>query len=201
MKKLSMFMMVLLSGWLLQGCNGNTKSSSSTDSTAKQDVTAVKDTSIKKDTSAKMSVAADNEDVKFAAEAASGGLTEVALGKLAQQKGVDKRVKNFGGMMVMDHSKANNEFKLLANSKNITLPTAPNADDQKVIDEMSKKSGKDFDKAYVNDMVDDHKKDIKKFEDASKNCKDPDIRAFATKTLPVLNKHLEAINTIHDSMK
>jgi putative membrane protein len=190
-----------LSGWLLQGCNGNTKSSSSTDSTAKQDVTAVKDTSIKKDTSAKMSVAADNEDVKFAAEAASGGLTEVALGKLAQQKGVDKRVKNFGGMMVMDHSKANNEFKLLANSKNITLPTAPNADDQKVIDEMSKKSGKDFDKAYVNDMVDDHKKDIKKFEDASKNCKDPDIRAFATKTLPVLNKHLEAINTIHDSMK
>jgi putative membrane protein len=201
MKKLSMFMMVLLSGWLLQGCNGNTKSSSSTDSTAKQDVTAVKDTSIKKDTSAKMSVAADNEDVKFAAEAASGGLTEVALGKLAQQKGVDKRVKNFGGMMVMDHSKANNEFKLLANSKNITLPPAPNADDQKVIDEMSKKSGKDFDKAYVNDMVDDHKKDIKKFEDASKNCKDPDIRAFATKTLPVLNKHLEAINTIHDSMK
>ena len=194
-------MTLLLSAWLFQGCNGKTKSSSTTDSTAKQDVTAVKDTSIKKDTSAKMSVAADNEDVKFAAEAASGGLTEVALGKLAQQKGVDKRVKNFGGMMVMDHSKANNEFKLLANSKNITLSTAPNADDQKVIDEMSKKSGKDFDKAYVNDMVDDHKKDIKKFEEASKNCKDPDIRAFATKTLSVLNKHLEAISAIHDSME
>jgi putative membrane protein len=143
----------------------------------------------------------DTGDVNFAAEAASGGMTEVALGKIAQEKGVNARVKKFGSMMVMDHSKANDSLKALAVRKNITLPAAPNAKDQATIDKLSKLSGRAFDDAYVSDMIDDHKNDVKAFEDATKSLKDPDLKAFATKTLPVLKTHLDAINGIHDSMK
>lgn len=200
MKKLSALTMIMLSAWLFQGCNSNTKSSSTTDSTAAKDATAVNDTA-KKDSSAKMSAAADTGDVKFATEAASGGMTEVALGKIAQEKGVNARVKKFGSMMVMDHSKANDSLKALASKKNITLPAAPNAKDQATIDKLSKLSGKAFDDAYVSDMIDDHKHDIKEFENASKSLKDPDLKGFATKTLPVLKTHLDAINAVHDSMK
>ncbi|GAC1311958.1 MAG: hypothetical protein NVSMB24_32550 [Mucilaginibacter sp.] len=143
----------------------------------------------------------EKEDLDFATEAASGGMTEVELGKLAQQKGHNKRIRSFGAMMVMDHSKANNKLATLAAAKKITLPTRLNEADQKVIDKLSKLSGKDFDTAYVNEMIDDHKNDIKAFEAATTHCKDPDIKAFAIKTLPVLKAHLDAINAVHDSMK
>jgi putative membrane protein len=198
MKKISVIMTMVLSAWLFQACTG-TKNGSTTDSTATKDATAVNDTP--KNTSANMSAAADSGDVKFAAEAASGGMTEVTLGKIAQDKGVNARVKKFGSMMVMDHSKANDSLKALAARKNITLPAAPNAKDQATIDKLSKLSGKAFDDAYVSDMIDDHKHDVQAFQDASNSLKDPDLKAFATKTLPVLKTHLDAINGIHDSMK
>lgn len=189
-------MMIALSAWLLQACNSHTKGSGGTTADG-----AAKDNTAVKDTTTRMVVTPEKEDVDFAAEAASGGMTEVELGKLAQQKGHNKRVKSFGSMMVMDHSKANNKLAALAAAKKITLPNVPNATGQKVIEKLSKLSGKDFDKAYVDDMIDDHKNDIKAFETATKHCKDPDIKAFAAKTLPVLKAHLDAINAVHDSMK
>lgn len=192
--------MAMLSAWLFQACNSNTKSSSTTDTTAAKDVTAVNDAA-KKDTLAKMSTAPDTGDVKFATEAASGGMTEVTLGKIAQKKGVNARVKKFGAMMVMDHSKANDSLKALAARKNINLPTAPNAKDQATIDKLTKLSGKAFDDAYISDMINDHKHDVSAFEGATKSLKDPDLKAFATKTLPVLKTHLDAINAVHDSIK
>lgn len=189
-------MMIALSAWLLQACNSHTKGSGGTTADG-----AAKDNTAVKDTTTRMVVTPEKEDVDFAAEAASGGMTEVELGKLAQQKGHNKRVKSFGSMMVMDHSKANNKLAALAAAKKITLPNVPNATGQKDIEKLSKLSGKDFDKAYVDDMIDDHKNDIKAFETATKHCKDPDIKAFAAKTLPVLKAHLDAINAVHDSMK
>jgi putative membrane protein len=187
MKKLSII--IALSAWLLQACSSHTKSSDSDTTTAI------------KDTATRMVLTPEKEDVDFATEAASGGMAEVELGKLAQQKGQNKRVKRFGAMMVMDHSKTNDKLAALAITKKITLPNAPNAAGQKIIDELSKLSGKDFDKAYVDDMIDDHKNDIKAFERATKICRDPDIKAFAAKTLPRLKAHLDAINAVHDSMK
>lgn len=92
-------------------------------------------------------------------------------------------------------------MKALAKSKGIALPIAIDTKEQKVKDDLSAKSGADFDKAYVSNMIDDHKEDIKEFEDASKNCKDAYLKAFAVKTLPVLKMHLNAIQKIHDSMK
>ena len=195
MKKATLIVLTALSAYTFEGCGGSKDSAKTADSS-----NAVKDSSTK-DTAGRMSISVGKDDSKFAVEAASGGMTEVALGKLAQEKGENTKVKNFGAMMVTDHTKANMELMGLAKTKSITLPTVPGADDQKVIDKLSKLSGKDFDKAYVSDMIDDHKNDIKKFQDAAKNCSDADLKGFASKTLPTLQNHLDAINTIHDGMK
>ena len=138
----------------------------------------------------------EESDAKFAVEAANGGMAEVVFGKLAADKATNKKVKDFGTMMVTDHSKANDELKALAKKLSITLPDSIGNDESKTRDDLVKKSGADFDKAYVQDMVDDHKKDIKAFEDASKNLKDSDLKAFAVKTLPTLKMHLEAVEKI-----
>ena len=118
-----------------------------------------------------------------------------------RQKAGNQKVKDFGTMMVNDHSKANDEMKALAKSKGITLPDSLDSKEQKVKNDLSAKSGADFDKAYVSNMIDDHKEDIKEFEDATKNLKDPDLKAFAAKALPTLKMHLDAIQKIHDGMK
>ena len=193
MKKLTYITLIAGIACLGQACSGPKDSKASSDSAnvAKAD-TAKKDSSM---------AAVDKDDAKFAVAAANGGMAEVELGQLAQQKAANAKVKDFGAMMVTDHTKANDEMKALAKTKGITLPVAIDTDEQKVKDDLSAKSGADFDKAYVSNMIDDHKKDIKEFEDASKNCKDADLRVFAVKTLPTLKMHLDAIQKIHDSMK
>lgn len=143
----------------------------------------------------------EESDAKFAVEAANGGMAEVVFGKLAADKAMNKKVKDFGTMMVTDHSKANDELKALAKKLSITLPDSIARDESKTRDDLAKKSGADFDKAYVQTMVDDHKKDVKAFEDASKNLKDSDLKAFAVKTLPTLKMHLETIEKIKKEMK
>jgi putative membrane protein len=125
----------------------------------------------------------------------------VELGKMAIQRGASKLVKNYGAMMVRDHSKANTLLDTLAKAKNITLPLVPEAGDQQTIDRLIKLWGKDFDKAYISDMIDDHENDIKTFEYASKNCGDPDLKAFAAKTLPILKNHLDEIKEVNSSLK
>jgi putative membrane protein len=198
MKKLQLVIMIIPALWLLQACKGNNKNNAAntTDSITKADsMTAVKDSSIK------VSVMPDSLDIQFAAQAAIGGIAEVELGKLAVHNGGNKRVKNFGAMMVKDRTKANDKLSMLAKKKNITLPEVPDADDEKTINELSKKTGKDFDMVYVNDMIQNHKKDIRLFEFAVNNCSDPDIKKFAVKTLRVLKNHLDAINIIQVDIK
>ena len=99
-------------------------------------------------------------------------------------------------MMVTDHSKANDELKMIAAGKNITLPAAPGDEMQKVAADLSSKNGADFDKAYIKQMVEDHKKTIRLFENAQQDVQDNDIRAFAVKTLPVLRSHLKHIESL-----
>lgn len=137
----------------------------------------------------------------FMVEAANGGMAEVKMGELAQQKASSADVKDFGALMVKDHTAVNEIAKSLAGQKNITLPATVGDDEQKMIDNLSQKSGKDFDKAYVDMMVDDHEKDVSGFEKASSDLKDTDIRAFAATTLPTLKTHLEKIRAIKKNMK
>jgi len=140
------------------------------------------------------------DPAEFMTEAASGGLTEVELGKLASTKATNPEVKKFAQMMVADHTKANTELKALAAKKNVNLPAQPDSDHQSMITGLQGKSGADFDADYVEAMVDDHEEDVAAFEKQAQNSTDPDVKAFAAKTLPTLRKHLETIKAIQAKM-
>ena len=135
-------------------------------------------------------------DQRFVKEAAEGGMAEVELGRLAELKGSSDDVRKFGQRMVEDHSKANDKLKELAAAKSITLPEQPNAQQEATKDRLMKLSGADFDKAYMRDMVQDHKKDVAAFRVESKSGRDPDVRNFATTTLPTLRDHMKNAESI-----
>ena len=196
MKKLSTYALITALS-ILQACNNSANKDSvdkANDANEKKDTTAMT-TDAKKDT---MATPVNDDVAKFAVKVANAGMTEVELGKMAQEKG-SKSVKEYGAMMVKDHTKAGNELKSLATEKNITLPSAVSDEMRKHIDDLSKKSGKDFDKDYINMMVSDHKDVIDGFEDMAKNSKDAAFKNFAVKTLPTLYKHLGAAKAIEKS--
>jgi putative membrane protein len=174
--------------------NNNLATDTSTTTTSATDTSAttstVSDTSGTAGTSS-MASAVDPGDQEFMNKAAQGGMAEVMLGQTASSKGTSPDVKNFGNRMVSDHGKAGDELKQLAQTKGVTLPTDVDDESKKMADKLSKLSGKDFDKEYINGMVEDHEKDVKEFEKASKDAKDPDLKAWATKTLPTLQDHLK----------
>jgi putative membrane protein len=130
-------------------------------------------------------------DRKFIEKAAEGGMAEVQLGKLATQKAGTDQVKQFGQRMVDDHSKANDQLKQVASSKNVTLPTDVDKSTKREMDKLSKLSGADFDREYMKNMVSDHKKDVSDFKSEASRAKDPDVKQFAASTLPTLQEHLQ----------
>lgn len=142
----------------------------------------------------------DKNSSAFATEAASGGMMEVTLGQLAQQRAMSPRVQAFGALMVSDHAKSNTTLKNIADAKNFPLPSTLEKHQQHIND-ISKKEGKEFDKAYMKMMVSDHEKDIKAFEKAAASSSDSAIKGFASRTLPVLRVHLDSAKAIHQSLK
>lgn len=148
---------------------------------------------------AKPSPGAAMADTKFMKEAAEGGMVEVALGQLAAEKASSSDVKKFGQRMVDDHSKANDELKQLASQKNVDLPKDLSAKDKATKATLEKLSGEQFDQAYMNDMVKDHKKDVSDFRRESKSAQDPDVKKFAAQTLPTLEDHLKQAESIAPS--
>jgi putative membrane protein len=130
-------------------------------------------------------------DSAFAMAAADGGLAEVELGKLAADHASNADVKTFGKRMVDDHSKANDELSAILKQKGMTAPTELKGKEKATYDRLAKLNGAAFDKAYMSDMVKDHEKDVKEFEHESTSGKDPDLKAFAAKTLPTLQDHLK----------
>jgi putative membrane protein len=103
--------------------------------------------------------------------------------------------------MVTDHSKANDELKKIATTKNITLPALP-ADELKATkDRLSKLSGADFDREYMSMMVAGHDKAVAAFQEESTDGSDPELKAFATKTLPTLLEHQSLAKATRDKLK
>jgi len=151
--------------------------------------------------SSTMAAAKKNPDHSFVEKAAMGGMVEVELGNLAQQKAASAEVKQFGSRMVTDHTKANDELKQIASSKNIDLPTALDKKHRGDVDKFSKMSGAAFDKAYMSHMVDDHKKDVSDFKKEASSGKDADVKGFASKTLPTLEEHLQMAQKTNDAVK
>ena len=139
-------------------------------------------------------------DSKFLTKAASGGMLEVELGKVVAQRATTPAAKQFAQQMVTDHTKANNELKALAAKKNITLPASLGDDQKKVYDEVLTEKGAKLDDKYVSEMVDDHEEDVKEFQEASTKAGDPEVKALAAKTLPVLQMHLTMIKKIQADM-
>jgi len=132
---------------------------------------------------------------QFIKDAAVGGMAEVKLGELAEQNAHSDAVKSFGKRMRDDHSQANSELAQLAAQKNVTLPTDVDAKSKATYDRLSKLKGAQFDRAYMNAMLQDHRHDVAEFQSASKSS-DPDVQAFASKTLPTLQSHLEEAQQI-----
>jgi putative membrane protein len=135
-------------------------------------------------------------DKKFVLDAAKGGMAEVELGKLATEKAASDDVKKFGQRMVDDHTKANDQLKQVAQQEGIQLPTGLSSKDEMTKERLSKLSGAAFDKAYMNDMVNDHVKDVADFQKESTSGKDPAVKSFASQTLPTLQSHLQEAKRI-----
>jgi len=195
MKKITYLFIVATAAFTFQSCNHGAKDAKdSADSLNK-----TKDTTT--NASATGGIAVNSDDAKFATTAAVGGMAEVALGKLAVSKTSNAAIKDFANMMITDHGQANAELASIASAKNITLPTEPDSAHLKKADELSKLSGTKFDKAYVDAMIDGHKKTLDLMNNEAKNGSDSSLKAFAAKVAPTVQKHLDAINKIHDSMK
>lgn len=136
----------------------------------------------------------------FLSDVVEGGATEVALGKLAQTQSKNADIKKFGQMLVTDHSKADQDAMALAKKKSFNLPTGMGSH-QSTYDKLKGLTGDEFDREFVEDMVSDHEKDISTFQKESQNSTDADVKAFATKTLPTLQKHLDTVKGIQAKMK
>lgn len=130
-------------------------------------------------------------DTDFAKAAAQGGIAEVKLGELAEDKGTSKAVKDLGQRMVDDHTRADDNLKSAASRDNIYIPSQMNAKDQATYTHLSELSGTAFDRAYARDMVRDHEADIAVFRHEANDGKDSTIKSFAAQTLPTLEDHLK----------
>ena len=140
------------------------------------------------------------KDHSFMVKAAQGGMAEVELGQLAQQNAQSQQVKDFGQRMVNDHSKANDELKQLASQQGVSLPATLDAKDQATKQRLSKLHGAAFDKAYMQDMVMDHKKDIAEFKHEASAGNDQGVKDWASKTLPTLESHLQQAEKVAPSV-
>lgn len=130
-------------------------------------------------------------DRKFIEEAASHGQFEVQAGRLAAQKGSDQAVKSFGERLVKDHTAANQELRQIATQHQVKLDADLPRSLRNRLQDLEKKTGAEFDREFVKEVgIEAHEDDVKKFKEASKDVKDPQLKAWVDKTLPVLEQHL-----------
>ncbi|MDB5229091.1 MAG: hypothetical protein JWN78_3284 [Bacteroidota bacterium] len=172
---------ILMIIFVITSCNNKQNETDVTEQSAKNETEVSQIQNDDTDTSAV-------NDSQFLVDAAETNYHEIALGQVAQRNTKNGDILALAKMMIEEHTKSLGELKALADKKSITLPNSASPQEQT---DLVKMKGKDFDKAYADEMVSGHKKAIEKFEMASKNCKDPDIKSWASATLPTLQKHLE----------
>ena len=131
------------------------------------------------------------DDKTFVAKAAEDGKHEVMLGQMAKNQAANPDIKKFAERLITDHTKANEQLIAAAKAANIPVPAGISQEQFKEIEKFKNLKGAEFDKAYLKHMTEDHEKAVKLFENASKNLKDPGLKAFAAKTLPTIKEHLE----------
>jgi putative membrane protein len=139
-------------------------------------------------------------DADFVVDATDRCILEIQLGKISLTNSSNPNVKDFGQMMINDYTKTNNELMAIGKLKDFVLPPSPSQRNIKRIKNLNDKTGKEFDKHYINFMISNHKSTISLFENASKNSTDVDIKTFADNTLPILRKHLAAAEVVKDKL-
>lgn len=184
--KQSLFALLVL-GLISIGCTSTNKA-------------ATPDTAAQPNSGAAASSPSTNSDQDFVTKAAQGNSAEVELGKIVAAKSKNPSVKKFAHMMVKDHITALNELQELAQSKNLNFNDDLPDDAKALQTKLSSDTGRHLDKDYMDSMVEDHQKDVQEFTDKSQNAKDPDVKQWASKTLPVLQKHLETAQQIMRSL-
>ena len=139
-------------------------------------------------------------DMSFYKHLAEGGTAEVRDGQLAQKKSSNQKIKDFGAMMVKDHTAANQELMSLAQSKGIKLPEGPGmaADTKKA--ELDVLTGETFDKSYVKSQIKAHEETVNLLQKEISSGQDAQAKAFAQKVLPTVQSHLKAIEGIGADM-
>ncbi len=130
------------------------------------------------------------ESRDFIVKAAQGNLLEIALGRLALARGASPAVREFGMRLVADHSQAYGELRQLAAKRGVHLPSEPSPSDKMMIQSMAGLVGRAFDRAFADHMVQDHERAIADFRRASRELRDPELREWAAKMVPVLESHL-----------
>jgi putative membrane protein len=186
------YLSLFVSVFILMACNDTNETTESNTSTSANTNTATDANTSTSNTG----VVTDEKSKDFMMKAANSGMAEVQLAKLAQQKATIDAVKSYAAMLERDHTAANDQVKSFASQRNVTLPTAPSDDKQKMYDDMQKLTGKNFDKEYISMMVKSHNDGITLFEDTRANASDVDIKNFADKTLPTLKMHLDSAKAI-----
>jgi putative membrane protein len=200
MKKIFFSGAFFLSAAIIWSCNNSGDTTSTSDSSTNSMGSDTVSTATNNTNTPVSTTPLSKDDSLFVMEAAVGGLMEVQAGQIAQQNAQNQRVKDFGSMMVTDHSKANDELRSYASGHGITLPTVLPADKQKHIDAMKNMKGAAFDKHYISMMVDDHKEDVGKFKKQSADANDAQLKTWAANTLTVLQKHLDSVQAIKKGM-
>jgi len=138
----------------------------------------------------------DAKNVEFMKDAARGGMAEVKMGELGLSNGESQAVKQFSKRLVEDHTKANQDLEKLAIRKGVILPDGVGEQHKTMLQHLASLHGREFDAAFAQHAVEDHQKDIEKFKTASAKAKDPEVRSFAEKTLPALQRHLEMAQSL-----
>ena len=141
------------------------------------------------DTNATSESSLSEKDKTFMKKAAKGGMMEVAMGQVAEQKGQSEDVKSFGKRMVTDHGKANDELKSIASKKGVQLPSKEHT------------TKWTSDKAYIDMMVTDHEKDLAEFKEEASSGSDPDVKKFADDKAKVIQEHLDQVKEIQGKLK
>ncbi|MBZ5490715.1 MAG: DUF4142 domain-containing protein [Acidobacteriia bacterium] len=184
--KQSVFALLVL-GLISVGCTSTNKASTPDTTAQPNSGTAA---------SSPSSSPSSNPDQEFVTKAAQGNSAEVELGKIVAAKSKNPSVKQFAQMMVKDHTTALNQLQELAQTKNLNFNDDLPDDAKALQQKLSGDTGKQLDKDYMDGMVEDHQKDVQEFTDKSQNAKDPDVKQWASKTLPTLQKHLEKAQQI-----
>jgi putative membrane protein len=135
-------------------------------------------------------------------KAGMGGLAEVEMGELGANKATNGQVKTFAKRIVTDHTQANQELVAVTKGKGLQVPSSQSATHKAMMDKFrQQRAGKEFDRDYIEQMVQDHKVDIKLFETAADDVTlDANLRGYAKKTLPTLRDHLKQAQTIESKL-